>query len=194
MAKVLVAFHNGIVDEKNPEAMPAFYEAFIRGLDSAGNQVVVYSHGMFGADFGEIDEDIKNEICGFEPDICIIFNNSFFDLAEVVDCPIIIYEVDSPLYFSNKDDIRKKPDRYLYFIFQEESRKVLKEDYGVNEKQIYFVPFFTEVYADETVQQTTNVSVIGRLFSLGSILVFESFLQKRASLRVKQVMDSGLRE
>ena len=30
MAKVLVAFHNGIVDEKNPEAMPAFYEAFIR--------------------------------------------------------------------------------------------------------------------------------------------------------------------
>ena len=136
MAKVLVAFHNGIVDEKNPGAMPAFYEAFIRGLDSAGNQVVVYSHGMFGADFGEIDEDIKNEICGFEPDICIIFNNSFFDLAEVVDCPIIIYEVDSPLYFSNKDDIRKKPDRYLYFIFQEESRKVLKEDYGVNEKQM----------------------------------------------------------
>lgn len=89
MAKVLVAFHNGIVDEKNPEAMPAFYEAFIRGLDSAGNQVVVYSHGMFGADFGEIDEDIKNEICGFEPDICIIFNNSFFDLAEVVDCLLL---------------------------------------------------------------------------------------------------------
>lgn len=24
MAKVLVAFHNGIVDEKNPEAMPVF--------------------------------------------------------------------------------------------------------------------------------------------------------------------------
>lgn len=194
MAKVLVAFHNGIVDEKNPEAMPAFYEAFIRGLDSAGNQVVVYSHGMFGADFGEIDEDIKNEICGFEPDICIIFNNSFFDLAEVVDCPIIIYEVDSPLYFSNKDDIRKKPDRYLYFIFQEESRKVLKEDYGVNEKQIYFVPFFTEVYADETVQQTTNVSFIGSLFSLGSINVFESFIQKRPSLKEKQMMESCLRE
>ena len=89
-----------------------------------------------------IDEDTKNEICGFDPDLCIIFNNSFFDLAEVVDCPIIIYEVDSPLYFSNKDDIRKKPDRYLYFIFQEESRKALKEDYGVDEKQIYFVPFF----------------------------------------------------
>ncbi len=64
MVKVLVAFHNGIVDDKNPEAMPAFYEAFIRGLDSAGNQVVVYSHGMFGADFGEIDEDIKTKFAG----------------------------------------------------------------------------------------------------------------------------------
>ncbi len=30
----------------------------------------------------------------------------------------------------------------------------------------------------ETVQQTTNVSFIGSLFSLGSINVFESFIQK----------------
>ncbi|WP_274271076.1 hypothetical protein [Roseburia hominis] len=142
MAKVLVAFHNGIVDEKNPGAMPAFYEAFIRGLDLAGNQVIVYSHGLFGADFGDIDEETKKEICGFAPDLCIIFNNSFYNLADVVDSPIVIYEVDSPRYFSNKADIKEKPDRYLYFVFQEESRKALKEDYGVDENQIYFVPFF----------------------------------------------------
>lgn len=84
----------------------------------------------------------KKEICGFAPDLCIIFNNSFYNLADVVDSPIVIYEVDSPRYFSNKADIKEKPDRYLYFVFQEESRKALKEDYGVDENQIYFVPFF----------------------------------------------------
>ena len=55
MAKVLVAFYNGVSDEKNPSAMPVFYEAFIQGLDRAGNQVMVYSHAAFGIDFGEID-------------------------------------------------------------------------------------------------------------------------------------------
>ena len=43
MAKVLVAFYNGVSDEKNPSAMPVFYEAFIQGLDRAGNQVITCS-------------------------------------------------------------------------------------------------------------------------------------------------------
>lgn len=52
MAKILVAFFNCMNDPENPNAMPIFYEAFIRGLDRAGNQVAVFSHGMFGMDFG----------------------------------------------------------------------------------------------------------------------------------------------
>ena len=47
MAKILVAFFNCMNDPENPNAMPIFYEAFIRGLDRAGNQVAVFSHGMF---------------------------------------------------------------------------------------------------------------------------------------------------
>lgn len=52
--------------------MPAFYEAFIRGLDLAGNQVIVYSHGLFGADFGDIDEETKKRFVGSLP-ICVLF-------------------------------------------------------------------------------------------------------------------------
>ena len=83
MAKVLVAFYNGVSDEKNPSAMPVFYEAFIQGLDRAGNQVMVYSHAAFGIDFGEIDIQTRDSILNFEPDLCIVFNNCFYDLAEV---------------------------------------------------------------------------------------------------------------
>ena len=52
--------------------MPIFYEAFVKGLDRAGNQVAVFSHSFFGSDFGKIDA--KTAIKQFEPDICIIFN------------------------------------------------------------------------------------------------------------------------
>ena len=137
MAKILVAFFNCMNDPENPNAMPIFYEAFIRGLDRAGNQVAVFSHGMFGMDFWEIDPMTKASIQQLDPDICFIFNNSFFDISDVVDCPIVIYEVDSPRYFANKSSIRKNPDRYLYYIFQEDSRKTLQEEYGISPSKIF---------------------------------------------------------
>jgi hypothetical protein len=120
----------------------AFYEAFVQGLDCAGNEIALLSHSLFDMDFSDIDDMTGKVIHDFRPDICFIFNNSFYDISQVVDCPIIIYEVDSPRYFANKDNIRKHPDRYLYFIIQEDSRKTLKEDYGVSENQIFYVPFF----------------------------------------------------
>ena len=68
MAKILVAFFfNCMNDPENPNAMPIFYEAFIRGLDRAGNQVAVFSHGMFGMDFWEIDPMTKASIQQLDP-------------------------------------------------------------------------------------------------------------------------------
>lgn len=177
MAKILVAFFNTIEDKENPNALPLFYEAFIEGLDKAGNEIMLFSHKMFGLDFGEIDENTKKCIVDFKPDICFIFNNSFYDISEIVSCPIIIYEVDSPRYFSNKESIQKKPDRYLYFIYQEDSRITLVNDYGVKENQIFYVPFFSEIYADSAVEQTTNISFIGSLFAATSIAPFQCFLE-----------------
>lgn len=176
MAKILVAFFNAIEDKKNPNALPLFYEAFIEGLDKFGNDIMLFSHKMFGLDFGEIDENTKNAIVEFKPDICFIFNNSFYDISEIVNCPIVIYEVDSPRYFSNKLSIQKKPDRYLYFIYQEDSRITLVNDYGVKEKQIFYVPFFSEIHADSAVEQTTNICFIGSLFAATSMGSFKLFL------------------
>lgn len=177
MSKILVAFYNCIEDPNNPDAMPIFYEAFVNGLDREGNEVAIFSHRMFGMDFGEIDAMTREEIKLFSPDICFIFNNSFYDLSDIVDCPIIIYEVDSPRYFSNKESIRKNPDRYLYFIFQEDSRKTLMEEYAIKEDQIFYTPFFSEVYADNSMEQVTNVSFIGSLFQSTSAGSFQYFME-----------------
>ena len=194
MAKILVAFFNCMNDPENPNAMPIFYEAFIRGLDRAGNQVAVFSHGMFGMDFWEIDPMTKASIQQLDPDICFIFNNSFFDISDVVDCPIVIYEVDSPRYFANKSSIRKNPDRYLYYIFQEDSRKTLQEEYGISPSKIFWVPFFSEVYADPMLEQTTNISFIGSLFAAGDTETFGSFIKSSPSTEEVGMMRQCLQE
>lgn len=168
MARILIAFYNCISDEQNPKAMPIFYESFINGLDKAGNDIFMVPHNFFGINFGNIEGDMKRCILDFQPDICFLFNNSFYDLAEVVDCPIVIFEVDSPRYFSNKKEIKSHPDRYLYFIIQQDSRKILMEEFSVPEKNIFFVSLFSEVYADVNTPKIANISFIGSMVATTS--------------------------
>ena len=51
MARVLMAFYNGVEDPTNSNALPAYYEAFVNGLDEAGNEVAVISHRLWGGRF-----------------------------------------------------------------------------------------------------------------------------------------------
>ena len=160
MANIFIAFYNGIMDREHPNVVPIFYEGFIAGLDKAGNQVYVVTCPFFGMDFGEIDEELKRQIKGFAPDICFLFNNCFYDLSDIVDCPIIIYEVDSPVYFSNKENLRSKPERYLYFVGQSGSRDTICQMYGVSPQRVFHMPLFTEICAED-MEQTINISFIG---------------------------------
>ena len=163
MAKIIMAFFNGIKDANNPDAMPIFYESFLQGLFDTGNDVFVLSHPFWGRDFGDIEPELKQQIQDFEPDVCFIFNNSFYDLSDVVECPIIIYEVDSPTYYSNKEVLIRKPERFLYFVASTGSIDIIHSAYGVPKEKIFYVPFFTEVHADDT-PQTTNISFVGSKF------------------------------
>jgi len=181
MAKIFVAFANGILDSENPNAMPAFYESFVKGLDKAGNEVCLFQHRLFGMEFGEIDEDTAAVIKEFRPEICFIFNNCFYDISDIVDCPIIIYEVDSPCYFSNKENLRKRPERYTYFLVQEDSKKILVNEWGIDEKLCFYVPFFTEVQADDSIKTKVNISFIGSMFESPSSGCFEYFMQNAQS-------------
>lgn len=194
MAKILVAFYNGIVDENNTAAMPIFYEGFIQGLDQAGNNVAVISHPCFGQDFGEIDEELKKTIMEFSPDICFIFNNCFFDLSDIVTCPIVIYEVDSPQYYSNKSIIKNNPDRFLYFVIQSSSEDVLVKQFGVSKERIFYVPIFSEVYADRKIEASTNIAFIGSKFARTSGNLFQRFLNGNPSESEKEMWKNCLNE
>lgn len=194
MARILVAFYNCIRDEENADAKPIFYEAFINGLDRAGNEVFVISHPYFGIDFGEMEEEGKRAIQKFNPEICFIFNNCFYDLSNVVGCPIVIYEVDSPRYFSNKEYIKKNPDRYTYFMIQQDSKKILMDDFGVREDHIFFVPLFSEVYADDCAVAGTNIAFIGSRAARASAKPFQSFVEQNPTEDEWRLFQNCVRE
>lgn len=176
MAKILVAFFNCMYDENDASAMPLFYEGFVKGLEDAGNIVAAVSHPWFGADFGEIDKELAQTIIDFSPDICFVFNNCFYDLSDIVTCPIVVYEVDSPIYFSNKNVLKSKPDRFHYFLIQSSSKDILIDQYKVSDDHIFYVPSFSEVYADDNMKPQVNISFVGSKFTKVNTNLFSRFL------------------
>lgn len=166
MAKVLVAFYNCMNVPENPNAMPAFYETFIEGMIRAGNEVKTISHAFFGIEsFPKIDTypELEDQIKAFSPDICFIFNNCLYDISDIVDCPIVVYEVDSPNYYSNIEILKEKKDRFLHFVLQSSSRDFIRENWGIEDKYIFDVPFFTEVRAKDCGYER-NIGFIGTNF------------------------------
>lgn len=164
MAKIFMAFFNGVAIPNNNYVMPCFYESFIMELKKLGNDVVYSFHDNFGYPFNEpaspqFIQDLKN----FNPDLIILFNNKFHDLSADFDCPIVVYEVDSFLYYANKQKLKNNPDRYKFMVPQLDSINILNEELGVKKENICYVPFFTSINAEE-IPQTTNISFIGSKF------------------------------
>lgn len=165
MSKLLVTFYNGICDEKNPEAIPAFYEMLLEGLRKYGNSVYVVFHRLFGVDFGDIPEEEGKKIKEFDPDICLVFNNSFYDLSKIIECPIVIIETDC-MYISNLLAIRRNPGRYYYIATQSDSVNLAKSRFCIPEKNVFFIPLFTEIQADKDIKPEANISFIGSKFKV----------------------------
>ena len=120
MAKVFISLYNFCKIPDDYTAMPPFFEAFIEGMKDAGNDVLVFqTKEIRNRGFEtQIPEDVKNSLLNFDPDVCIIFNNNFFDITSLVDCPILIYDVDSPLEYQIKDNIKENIDRYKFIYNQ----------------------------------------------------------------------------
>lgn len=160
MARIFVAFYNGLMEFNR---IPIFYESFCDGMKKYGNEVMIEMHSKFGADLIDIPEEKKTNLINFNPDICFIFNNAYYDIT-FLDCPIIIMESDSPIYYSNKESIKKNSQRYTFVTSQTSSVKIIKETYGEKCK-VYRIPFFTEIL-NKKEKQDINISFIGTRFDI----------------------------
>ena len=193
MPRIFISFFNAVHNPADLQAMPCFYESFIRELSERGNELLVMHHHFFGRDFGPLPDKIRNDIAAFSPDFAIIFNNAFYDLSKDFEFPIYIYEVDSVLYYSNKDVLKKKQGRFRYIVPQRCSVESLRQYLGVDQKQVLYMPFFTSIRREE-VPKTMNISFIGtRFVPYGSDgnMVWNRFMRSQpSSLAVEQFREA----
>lgn len=187
MANIAVMFFCNTTNEAGELVLSCYYESFVKGLDEAGNSVLVLSHPWFGQEFGPIDGETAKLIKDFSPDICFIFNNSFYDISELVECPIVLCDSDSPIYWSNKEVLQKKPERFQYLMTQDENIAVLKKKFGVSERQIFQMQPFTEVRADKKTNADTNIVFIGTKFEAGETVLPNHFFAQKPTNQEKKI-------
>lgn len=186
MAKIFMAFYT-----KQEFSVPLpFYEAFIKELYKLGHQLKVIAHFNWGAIEWGGDAAFAQNLKNFNPDLCILFNNSFYDISDVVDCPILIYGVDSILYFSNKNCIKNNPSRY-FFMVDKISQNILVKDFGVDEKKITdYVHFSTIKPQKRSIEQ--NIVFVGTKLTWQPISLINLFLREKPSRKPREEFKKAL--
>lgn len=150
MANVVVALYNFLLRSGNPNAIPPFFEGFINGLKDAGNNVLCFQWNQPQIQLDEtIPEKYLEKLKNFQPDIFILFNNQFWDITKHFDCPIIIYDVDSPNAYANIDLIKEKKERYKFIINQSSGIEFVKEKFNCDGKSIISIPPYTSIKAED---------------------------------------------
>lgn len=173
MAKVFLSFYSAIQDKSNPYAVACFYESFINGLIKAGNDVLVHLHNYFLGDDRQLTLELKKQIDEFNPDLAILFNNSLGggNIYKVCQCPVLIYEVDSPIYYQNKEELKRDKDNIFFISCQEESIEILKSEFGIKDNKIALASFFSEITA-KPMEIKHNIVFLGSKFHTNRIYKF----------------------
>ena len=176
MANIVVAFINHM---QGLGKIYPYYRTFLDGLRESGNNVLCFdiSSSTDSRIFTEnvIPEVWLEKIRLFNPDLFIIFNNQFWDMSKYFEAPIIIYDVDSPKTFPNKQQLMKN-DRYRYLTIQRSNVQLIRDMMECLELRVEYIPPFTGVTADDTVKPDINIAFCGAPFANTDFNQIRNFL------------------
>ena len=190
---IFIALFSGIEDpESTNGSIPCFYESVIRHFQNDGHNLLISISKVFMQELQVIPKDLLQKIKDFNPDLCLFFNNTFYDISEHVDCPIAIYDVDTPIFYSNKPALKANIDRYKFIVSQEESAKMLKDEFNAKDENILTVPFFTEIQAED-LPHKHNICFLGSRF-IGSERpnIYNRFMETQPSHEEIQVFKKAI--
>ena len=143
---------------------PPFYDALINSLRENGNNVQVYINPVYKYSFqNDIPKNILNDLLSFKPDLFILFNNNFWDITKYFDCPIIIYDVDSPNAYANLELLKEKKSRFKFVVQQKDGIDWTSEAIGIDKNKIEYILPFTKIKRQE-MKKTRNISFIGSIW------------------------------
>ena len=168
MANVLVAFYNFARDKNNYIAMPPFYEGFINGMVENGNNVFCFFYKTYSYDFPrDIDSALLEKLKKFDPDVCFYFNNNFYDIVKYFNIPMVVYDVDSPAMYKNKDAIERNRGIYKFITIQSSEVKNIRRICKADVKDIAYIEPFTAIQPAKSGKILHNIGYIGTNMTWG---------------------------
>lgn len=179
MARILVCA-DGFFRAFSPFGLEPYIDSFIQVLARHGNRVMSY-----------IDQDFKHrkvwkgkfyswqatqEVKKFDPEIVFAFNNTFNpSFFKHFDCPVYIVASDSPIYWSNKELLKKKNKKYSVCYFNTDMAIPLKDEYHIPLDRQLLIPYSTDMHCDVTKDFDKDITFLGNFYNLHSFLFASLF-------------------
>lgn len=169
MARILVCA-DGYFRYFSPVALEPYIESFINVLARHGNIVMPYIAKDFESSKSWkrklISHKAVSEVKKFDPEIVFAFNNSFdTSFFKSFNCPVFIVASDSPIYWKNKDYLKRYSDLYSVLYFNDDMRDVLLNEYKIPFNRQYVIPYSTDIKSNSLIEQDKQISFIGNFYN-----------------------------
>lgn len=194
MSKIFISFYNFTRNPLAYDKFPPFYESFVNGLVKLGHEVFVF-HFKSELDFSRsIPKQIEKIILQINPDLFIFFDNKFWDVTELTSAPILIYDVDSPIFYSNQELLKRKPLRFDFLSIQSDGVEIISNFLENKSARIAYSPPFTSIKADKNTKVNKNIVFVGCNWLWGGLPEVLRFLNHQVSSHDKERAIKYLRE
>ncbi|WPY01135.1 Glycosyltransferase family 1 protein [Candidatus Trichorickettsia mobilis] len=171
MARILFSLFSNI-NWLDDSKIDPFYEGFINSLNKHGNEVVLLRTNNFLSDaisnslFDYINGNhLKDVISKFDPEFIITANHHIPEIIlKNTNCPVLIWNADSPVWYSSKDYIKHNIDRYkfIYHGWDDAHVKVCQEIFGAKANQNFCVGYATTVQS-KALPIDANIKFVGTI-------------------------------
>jgi len=141
MARILVVAYN--FGQENVVSVDVnkkkFYKLMSEMLQRAGNDVLCIDC-VWGAK-KNLPLSVKDKIIEFNPDVCLITNYGFWDLADIIDCPLWYMDIDSieNVSMATIYRMRNNISRCAFIISEPQHAQIIKEKFNATDEQIVLI-------------------------------------------------------
>ena len=173
MARILLSFSAHLYFEGSFQ-LGCFYSGLIKAMKDEGNELLImnsaeFLHNSWNCMAQNLPtyfnkENIVTTVKNFNPDLVITFNHCIpIEVEEACNCPIIIWDVDSVDYLSDKSYIKSHIDRYTFFDLSKDGAQQAVKQLGAKPDKVHVVRAATSIQAQSSIIEQ-NIAFIGNPF------------------------------
>lgn len=171
MARILLSAFSNVTWTKE-KYHDSFVEGFSNALKRCGNEILRIRVNDFMVTYSLTDlrpdidtHKILKKIKDFDPDLIIVFNNTFIDdrIVDETNCPIICFASDSPSFFTSQNLFKKYLDRYYFLNSSNDTIKSIPKWFDFISKDRLFLFGHATDLRTKDIKQDINLSFVGSI-------------------------------